>query len=115
MPADLAEIADHWPAMQPDARAAILATVRALAGIAQPAEDLPALSRPAAIVFDEMLKRPEHHAMNRAEMLDLLADHRFIMSPSALASTVIPQLIARGAINTPRIGYSIPQRIRNCA
>ena len=115
MPDDLGEIVKTWPALSGEHRAIVLSTVRAFAGMTAPPADLPALSRPAAIVFDAMLGRPAHHAMTRAEMLDTLADHRIIMSPSALASTVIPQLTARGAVNTPRIGYSIPDRLRHCA
>lgn len=115
MPADLGEIVETWPSLSGEHRAIVLSTVRAFVGITPPAADLPALCRRAAIVYQAMLERPDHQAMSRAEMLDLLADHRYHMSAGTLGARIIPQLLARGAVNTPRRGYSIPRRLRLCA
>jgi len=104
-----------WPSLCESQRAIIIATARAFAGIERPVADAPAMSRPAALIFDALLSRPEHHAMSVDEMLDYLGEHRIDMSTATLRARVIPQLVARGATNTPRIGYSLPRRFRDCA
>lgn len=115
-PADLAEIVDHWPTLSADARAAILATVRALAGIAAPADDVPAMTRPAALIYDYLEARPRQ-AIPQGELLDMLSrDHGIKLSPSTFYSRIVPQLKAAGVVNLTKRGWSLPaSRRRHCA
>jgi len=107
------EMARIWPSLCESQRAIIIATAKAFAGIERPAKDAPALSRPAALIFNFLKTRPQLEATPQRELLDMLSnDYGIYASASTFYSRYVPQLKQAGVTNAARRGWSLPEHLK---
>jgi len=102
-----------WPTLSPDHRSLLLRNAQAFAGIERHVADAPAMSRPAALIFNYLKTRPQLEATPQRELLDMLAnDYGVHASASTFYSRYVPQLKQAGVINVTRRGWSLPEHLK---
>jgi hypothetical protein len=70
------------------------------------------LGKLARLVYEHLIKLPEHIAMTGPDILTWLASKGHITSDDTWFNEIRPALLPFGLQNVPRIGYYIPLSVR---